>query len=311
MNIVRKVILWIIVIACCLLLLVIVAVPPIALNALFNKKVIYDRIYTASEFGLPDPDTLTLQTWDDLKINVLELRPDTCKAVIICLSGIEKPSVTAFYGHARLFLPKGYATLLVDVRGHGESDGNRICAGYHEMRDVKAVTDYIRQQPAYQNLPVVAMGLSLGGGIAINSMAENPDIDILVTLSAFSSLEDVVADLLTYYGMPSFIGTCMKPSTWLSASIMYGVNPFTLSPKSRIKKLNGRPALLMHTRQDSNVPFKSFERLTQAAIDSVETYVLDIDEHFITPDFFMPEKDEAYTHTLMSFLEQATKQMAR
>ena len=72
MNIVRKVILWIIVIACCLPLLVIVAVPPIVLNALFNKKVIYDRIYTASEFGLPDPDTLNLQAWDDRKINVLE-----------------------------------------------------------------------------------------------------------------------------------------------------------------------------------------------------------------------------------------------
>ena len=60
---------------------------------------------------------------------------------MICLSGIENPSVTAFYGHAAEFYKANVATIMPDLRGHGKSDGNRICLAYEEARDVKAVTD--------------------------------------------------------------------------------------------------------------------------------------------------------------------------
>ena len=37
------------------------------------------------------------------------------------------------------------ATIMPDLRGHGKSDGGRICLAYEETRDVKAVTDYISE----------------------------------------------------------------------------------------------------------------------------------------------------------------------
>lgn len=93
-----------------------------------DKHVTYHRVYRAEEAGLPDPDTLWLTTADGFRIHTLEVKPEgEVKGAVICISGIENPSATAFYGHAREFREIGLTTLMPDLRGHGDSDGDRIC----------------------------------------------------------------------------------------------------------------------------------------------------------------------------------------
>ena len=70
------------------------------IDYLVDKHVNYDKIYDARDFGLPAPDSLKLKTTDGLGIFAYEICPEQPKGVVICLSGIENPSVTAFYGHA-------------------------------------------------------------------------------------------------------------------------------------------------------------------------------------------------------------------
>lgn len=111
------------------------------IDYLVDKHVDYDVVYDARDFGLPAPDSLTLKTADGFSIFAYEVCPEQLKGVVICLSGIENPSVTAFYGHAAEFYKANVATIMPDLRGHGKSDGNRICLAYEEARDVKAVTD--------------------------------------------------------------------------------------------------------------------------------------------------------------------------
>ena len=55
---------------------------------------------------------------------------------------------------------------------------------------MKAVTDYIKGNAKYKDVPVIVMGVSMGGAVAIRSIGENKDIDALISLSAFSSVED-------------------------------------------------------------------------------------------------------------------------
>lgn len=86
------------------------------------------------------------------------------------------------YGHAREFREIGLTTLMPDLRGHGDIDGDRICLAYNETADIKAVTEYVKA--TYTDIPVIVMGLSMGGGVAIRSIGENDDIDALITLSA-------------------------------------------------------------------------------------------------------------------------------
>lgn len=60
------------------------------------------------------------------------------------------------YGHAREFREIGLTTLMPDLRGHGDSDGDRICLAYNETADIKAVTEYVKA--TYTDIPVIVMG---------------------------------------------------------------------------------------------------------------------------------------------------------
>ena len=180
-----------------------ILLPYFALPMFLNRHVNYlgyvtidfplQDIYQAKDFNLKE-NQMYLRTEDGLKIWASEITTTHLKAVIIYLSGIVQPSVTYFYGHAKFMQNNGYASILLDVRGHGKSDGKRICLGYDEVKDVKAVVDYINSQEKYKDVPIVVQGASMGGAIAVNSFGQLKDIDALIAMSAYSSFEDVILD---------------------------------------------------------------------------------------------------------------------
>ncbi len=300
----RKVLKWTLIVIAAVYSLIVLAGPTVVLKLLCDKHVTYRRVYTAEEAGLPDPDTLWLRTEDGFRVHTLEVRPEGApKGAVICLSGIENPSVTAFYGHAREFRDLGLVTLMPDVRGHGDSDGDRICLAYHETADVKAVTEYIKK--TYNDIPVIVMGLSMGGAIAIRSIGENEDIDALVSLSAFSSLQDFIGWHLGRLITP-VLAYPARLSTAIYAGIKFDCNGFKDTPLEAIGRLNGRPALMMQSRKDSQVPYLCFKKLTKragTATSDLRTYVVDGDEHFITGSFGIPEDDKEYNKTLIEFIK--------
>ena len=80
-----------------LYLLALLVGPLVTLNLLSNKHVNYSRVFTSEEAGLSDSDTLWLKSDDGYRIHVLETKPE--------------------------------------VRGHGLSNGDRICLAYRESSD--------------------------------------------------------------------------------------------------------------------------------------------------------------------------------
>ena len=282
--------------------------PALLFHMMLDKHVDYNNIYDARDWDLPTPDTLTLLTQDSVEIVALESRPDSAKAVVICLSGIENPSVTAFWGHVREFNKRGIAAILPDLRAHGLSSGERIAMGWEEFRDVAAVTDYIEANyPA--ETPVTILGLSMGAAVAINSIGCNERIDGIVSISGYSSVEDALTDQIqNYIGV---LACPFKPFFSLTAWIKYGVNPWKTRPESAIAKLNGRPALLMHSKEDSQIPFKSFERLTKAAAEAqqqqVQLLTKEGDNHMFCDRYGDPAADSTYFATVMDFIESVQR----
>lgn len=220
------------------------------LHLFCDKHVTYHRVYRAEEAGLPDPDTLWLTTADGFRIHTLEVKPEgEVKGAVICISDIENPSVTAFYGHAREFREIGLTTLMPDLRGHGDSDA-------------------------------------------------------LITLSAYSSVQDFMGWQFSRFIKP-VLAYPVKLTTALYAGLKFGVNGFNATPLESIGNLHGRPALMMHSRKDSQVPFICFEKLTKKAAtvsNDISTYIVEGDEHFITGSSGMPEEDKAYNSVLLEFV---------
>ena len=278
------------------------------IDYLVDKHVDYDVIFDARDFGLPAPDSLTLKDADGFGIFAYEVCPKQPKGVVICLSGIENPSVTAFYGHAAEFFKANVATIMPDLRGHGKSDGNRICLAYEEARDVKAVTDYIKSNAKYKDIPVIVMGVSMGGAVAIRSIGENKDIDGLIALSAFSSLEDFLQASREAF-LPMIPAEQLAGITRQVVKEKYGVDSSVSSPLYALRGLNNRPVLMMHSRQDSQVPYSCFEKLSAEAskytID-LDTMTVEGDEHFICKDFTKPSADKEYMRQVMRFIRKLT-----
>jgi uncharacterized protein len=66
-----------------------------------------------------------------------------------------------------MLLDEGYASILLEMRVHGESEGEVIALGYEEYLDVQAVVDYIKRNHSYSGVPIVVYGLAMGGAAAV------------------------------------------------------------------------------------------------------------------------------------------------
>lgn len=279
------------------------AIPPLITGPMIDTHVDFRQTWRAEDFGLA-AERVNLTTADGLRLAAHEVRLPDPKAVIIFLSGIQNPSVTAFFGHARWLAGHGYASLLLEMRAHGESEGDLICLGYREHLDVRAAVDYLRASSAYEGVPIVVYGLSMGGATAINAAGQIPEIAGVISLSAFSSWPDVFADNMALQGAPAWLAAAEKPFVAAYTALRFGPTNAGITPARQIARLGDRPALLIHSRGDSQVPFASFERLVARAPGHVETWVIEGDRHLIIDDYEHPERNADYAATILGFLER-------
>lgn len=277
------------------------AIPSLVMGPWINEHVVFATIYDPVDFGL-EVRELSLVTSDQHKISAFEVEAEAPRGVIIFISGIHNPSVTAYYGHARIFKEHGYASILYDMRGHGESSGDQICLGYLEPRDTRAVVDYILAQERYKGVPMIVYGLSMGGAVAINSIGQIPELSGLVSISAYSSFEDMFVENMRASGAPALLTAMEKPFVKLYSLWKFGWSTRDIYPTKQIHRLGDRPALLLHSLGDEQVAYANFERIVARAPAHVQTWTRTGDEHLFTWDFLHPENDLEYMERVLEFL---------
>lgn len=280
--------------------------PALILGDMVNMHVTHESTWSAPDFGI-ESQSVTLTTTDGLRLAAHEVPCESPKAVVVFLSGMHDPSVTAFFGHARLLREHQFASLLLELRAHGESEGERLGLGYTEHRDVEAAVSYLRERPSYADVPIVLFGLSMGGATAINSIGRLPEVAGAISLAAFSSVDDMFHDYMAA-DLPAFVAGAFRPFVRGYLTFTYGLENRQMMPREQIRNLGDRPALIVHSREDSQVFFANFERLMENAPDHVETWVRDNDSHFVIDlrggfeTFLRPEEDREYARAILGFL---------
>lgn len=284
---------------------ILVAIPPLVMSDMVNSHMDV-KVFSADEYGIQE-EAIKFMTEDHLSIAAWEVDTENPKGIVILLSGIQNPSVTAFWGYAKMLKDNGYASLLIEMRAHGNSDGNRICLGMDEYLDVKAGVKYLKSKPNYNDVPIVVWGTSMGGTTAINSIGEIPEIDGLISCSAYSSWSDVFCDHMFNMGIPKIITKIQKPFVKLYLGFTYGFNKLHINPLNEIQNLNGRPALIAHSKDDSQVPYASFERIIEKAEgENIQVFEREGDEHFICYEeyFNNPIEDKEFSLAILEFLNE-------
>ncbi|MGI9233457.1 MAG: alpha/beta hydrolase [Woeseiaceae bacterium] len=136
-----------------------------------------------------------------------------------------------------------YQVFLMEYRGFGKSEGN--ASHKNVAADANRAFFYLIGREDVKNKPLVIMGQSYGGQLAIKVAAEYPEqVDVLVTEGAFSSFRRIAV-----YTTPA-IG---KPFTWAVFR-----NPYS---SAELIKEASMPKLIIHSHEDTVVPFFMGEEL--------------------------------------------------
>lgn len=75
--------------------------------------------------------------------------------------------------HARLLARHGYGALILDLHGHGESDGRSTSLPWRFAPDADAALAYLRGRPDVHAGRIGIVGVSLGGEIAVDAAAHH------------------------------------------------------------------------------------------------------------------------------------------
>jgi len=105
----------------------------------------------------------------------------------------------------RAFRKRGHPVLLVDLRGHGGSEGKGTTLGDHEKGDVRAALAHLRSVGLGAK-GLVLVGYSLGAASSLLAAAEERDLSAIIVESPFDTMRETVAhhgQLL--YGIPRWV----------------------------------------------------------------------------------------------------------
>jgi uncharacterized protein len=168
-----------------------------------------------------------------------------------------KGSIAMFHGHAGkktdvlnealAFQKMGYNTLMVDLRAHGNSQGNTCTIGYNEGEDVKSAFDYL-QKTGDKN--IILYGISLGAA-AVTKAVNDHDMAIakLILEMPFGTLSEAVVGRVKMMGLPAQpIATLL--TFW--GGIEHGFWAFNMKPMEYAKKIKC-PVLIQKGRLDPRV----------------------------------------------------------
>jgi pimeloyl-ACP methyl ester carboxylesterase len=100
------------------------------------------------------------------------------------------------------FHERGHPALLLDLRGHGGSEGRLTTLGGNEREDVRAALRELRRRGLGRR-GFVLFGVSMGAVAVLRAAAEEPDVKAVVAEAPYDDYRSMAAHhARLYYGLP-------------------------------------------------------------------------------------------------------------
>ncbi len=215
-----------------LIALVFTVVPSIAAGGLLHP--IRVALYTRAPQGCVDReftgDGLTLRGWHCAAIGPR-------RGSVVYLHGVADNRSSAV-GVVEWFTQRGFDVIAYDSRAHGQSDGSVCTYGFYEKRDLKGVIDSLPSGP------IVVMGHSLGGAVAIQGAAVDDRITGVIAAEAFSDLRTIATERAPLFLPRPVIARALRVAEEHGHFDVAAVNPAAAAASLRI------PVLLIHGAND-------------------------------------------------------------
>ncbi len=197
--------------------------------------------------SIENQEDIVLMSADGHRIHHALIKPQLDpKATILVFHG----SGSTISNWAKLLMPlvrDGYQLFLMEYRGFGLSEG--VASHDAVAADAHRAFLYLAGREDVSNRPLLLLGQSYGGQLAINVAATYPEnIDAMIIEGAFTSFRNIAV-----YSTP-WVG---KPFTWTIFR-----NPYR---STELIKQATMPKLIIHSLDDEVVPFFMGEELFEQA----------------------------------------------
>ena len=163
----------------------------------------------------------------------------------------------------------GHPVLTFDLRGAGESGGDRFTLGAQEVRDVGGAVDFLGERGLAPG-GVDVVGFSLGAAAAVLQGGADARVRAVVEDSGYADLGDILEEQVpALSGLPGFF----TPGTVFMARPLLGVDAYAIRPAQSAQRLAARgvPLLVIHGEADRLVPVRHGRRLAAAYGPAAET----------------------------------------
>jgi hypothetical protein len=200
-------------------------------------------------------DGVTLSAW------TIRRRNNNGKAVIL-LHGLSDNRL-GMIGYAELLLGHGFSVVMPDARAHGASGGQLATYGLLESDDIHRWFDWLQQNQH----PGCIFGFaeSMGAAQLLQSLQTEPHFCAVAAESSFSNFREIAYDRVgQFFDTGPWLGrTILRPVVEFAfgyASWKYKMNFEQVSPE-RIAANTKVPVMLIHGRNDSNIPIRHSRRI--------------------------------------------------
>ncbi len=148
----------------------------------------------------------------------------------------------------------GFATLLIDLRNHGDSDltsgptRGRYYAGVVEYLDVLGAWDWLVQDRGIAPSRIGLVGTSLGAGSVLLAAAHEPRVAAVWEDSSYADIQQRAAEEIEYKtGLP--LGF-LAPAGGIAARLAAGIDIYGETPLTAMTAMAGRPLEIVHGAGD-------------------------------------------------------------
>ena len=190
--------------------------------------------------------------------------PASGERAIVLVHGIDGNRWDTFHHQdqlAAVLVHAGYDVLTFDLRGCGESGGERLGLGWLERQDVQGAVSYVRGR----GIPAGRIGLwgqSFGGAAMLLAAPDLPDVGAFISDAAFADARPLLdGEIHARTGLPPIF----TPGLSLFTQVLFGLDLSVIPPELAVPRLAPRPILFIHGTADQRIPVENAARLKAAA----------------------------------------------
>ena len=219
------------------------------------EEMAYSHDSEVADIRIVARDGATLSAWT--------IRPRNSNGTaVILLHGLSDNRL-GMIGYAELLLSHGFSVLMPDARAHGASGGKLATYGLLESEDIHRWFDWLQQNQH----PGCIFGFaeSMGAAQLLQSLQTEPHFCAVAAESPFSSFREIAYDRVgQFFDTGPWLGrTILRPVVEFAfgyARWKYKMNFEQVSPE-RIVANTKVPVMLIHGRNDSNIPIRHSRRI--------------------------------------------------